>query len=86
VGAIDPLEVGVAELGLFMDILSMISWSPLFDADPGLSFPTPTAPRNLLYSPLRPLCMISPAKPLLSRFADEAGGEANSLKVVSVSE
>jgi hypothetical protein len=86
VGAIDPLEVGVVELWLFMDTFSMLSWSPLLDAGPGLSFPTPTAPRNRLYSPLRPFCMISPAKPLLSRFADEGGGEANSLKVVSVSE
>lgn len=51
----------------------------------GFSFPTPTAPRNRLYKPLSPFCMISPASPLLS-VLEGGGGEANSLNVVRVSE
>lgn len=51
-----------------------------------MSFPAPTAPRKREYNPLRPFCIRSPAKPLLSEFDDEGGGDANSLKVVRVSE
>ncbi len=85
VGAVEPLEVGVAAVGLFIDRLSMFSWSPLFDIGLAFSFPPPTAPRKRLYKPLRPLCMISPAIPLLSVFDEDEGGEANSLNVVRVS-
>ena len=86
VGAVDTLEVGVAALWLFTDTLSMLSLSPLFDDGPVFSFPAPTAPRKRLYRPLRPLCIISPARPLLSEFEDGGGGDANSLNVVKVSD
>lgn len=86
VGTVDAFEVGVAALLLLTDTLSMLSLSPLFEDGPIFSFPTPTAPRNRLYSPLRPFCIISPANPLLSEFEEEGGGDANSLNVVRVSD
>jgi hypothetical protein len=86
VGPPDPLDVGVTAFWLFMDTLSKLSLSPLFDTDPVLSFPAPTAPRNRLYNPLKPFCISSPASPLVSVFEEEGGGDANSLNVVRVSE
>jgi hypothetical protein len=86
VGAFDDFEVGVVVLALFAETVSTLSWSPLVDICADLSFPPLTAPRNRLYRPLRPFCIISPANPLLSGFVDDVGGEANSLKVVRVSD
>lgn len=89
VGAIEPFEVGVGVFWVFWlltDTVSIISLSPLLTLEPVLSFPTPTASRKRLYNPLRPFCIISPANPLFSALEEEDGGEANSLKVVRVSE
>lgn len=76
--------VGVSKL--LMELDSMLSLSPLFDAGLLLSLPpTPTAPLNRLYRPLRPFCIMSPAIPWPS-LVEEVGGGANSLKVVKVSD
>jgi hypothetical protein len=74
--------VGVAVVWLFTDAPSILSLSPLFDGGPVLSFPPVTAPRKRLYKPLRPFCIISPARPLFSGLEEEGGGDANSLNVV----
>jgi hypothetical protein len=48
VGAADDFDVGVGVLLLWIDTLSILSLSPLFDEGPDFSFPTPTAPRKRL--------------------------------------
>lgn len=83
---VDILGVGVARFWLLIDMLSILSLSPLLDNVPGLSLPAPTAPLNRLYSPLKPFWTRSPVSPLLSLRDVDGGGDANSLKVVRLSE
>jgi hypothetical protein len=84
--AIEPLDVGVVAFWLVTEPDSILSLSPLCDDGTLFSFATPTTPLKRLYNPLRPFCMISPARLLLSMLDEEGGGEANSLNVVRASE
>jgi hypothetical protein len=82
------LGVVVGAVWLLMDILSMLSRSPLFEAGPFLSLEPVTTPLKRLYNPLKPFCTrsLAIAMLLLSWCVEEGGGDANSLKVVSESE
>lgn len=83
---IEALNDGVIVLGLFVTpALSLALSSLLCDAGI-LSFPPPTASLNRVYSPLKPFCINSPVMPLVSVPEEEVGGDANSLKVVRLSE
>ena len=83
---VETLNDGVPDLELFADAELFPKFSSLPCSASDLSFPPPTAPRNRLYNPLSPFCIISPAIPFVSTPYEETGGEANSLKVVSVSD
>ncbi len=83
---VEFLKVGVPDFGLLIDAASWLLLSSLLCAVEVLSFPPLTAPRKRLYNPLRPFCISSSAIPFDSTPDDEAGGEANSLKVVRLSD
>ena len=83
---VEALNNGVIVLGLLVMLaLSPVLSSLLCDAG-NLSFPPATASLNRVYSPLKPFCISSSVMPLVSVPEEEAGGDANSLKVVRLSE
>jgi hypothetical protein len=83
---VEALKDGVPGLELFVDVEMLPEVTSLLCIAKAFSFPPPTAPRNRLYSPLSPFCIISPAIPFGSTPDEDTGGEANSLKVVRVSD
>ena len=86
---VEALKDGVPGFELFADAETfpeLQELSSLLCNVKDLSFPPPTAPRNRLYSPLSPFCIISPAIPFDSTPDEDTGGEANSLNVVRVSD
>lgn len=83
---VEILEVGVPPFWLEIDTVSWLSFSSLAVELGDLSLLPPTASLKRLYSPLRPFCISSPASPFVSTPEEDIGGDANSLKVVRLSD